>query len=516
MGSWMTTENGNRYAAFHAIKYAKDPIGNLRFKPPEPFNAGEALWDVSENPHIGCFQYGTNGGVGQEDCLILNVYVPESAINNEELLPVMTWIHGGALKTGASFYENYGPQMYMDREIVLVTINYRLGVFGFLSLGDEVVPGNAGFRDQSLALKWVNQNIKSFFGDPEMVTIFGESAGGDSVSYQIISPKSRGLFRRAIMQSGTVMSNWARPWKPDVSEFMRSKILEAVGCLSENALSCLMEKSAEELAEATHDITINPVVDKSFTSDPFVPSDANEILANGEFDTDLEIMIGTNKEDGMLMVLAPLRDSTLWQDWRNVWNTLGPATLLSIDDAEFITEEDTAKTQKIVEFYLGSVDNLNKEHEQQIMDMYTDATFLHGAYRTIKYFLDFNVPTYHYILTYAGQYSYSEFTNAGKHGVCHADDLLYLFNPVFGSAHDVTLTNEDEIKLREEMTSAWTNFAKYGDPTPPNANSNWNSWTPLDKSSPLSFWNISGVNSAMSYEPKIIDRMEFWDSLNLQ
>lgn len=207
-GSWMQTETGNRFAAFYGIKYAEDPVKNLRFKAPKPFQAPQGLWDVSQDPQISCVQIDKivqETPFGQEDCLVLNVYVPESAILNQDSLPVMAWIHGGALKLGAGYYQQYGPQIFMDKKIILVSINYRLGIFGFLSLGDEIVPGNAGFRDQNLALKWVHENIENFFGDPEKVTIFGQSAGGESVSYHLISPKSRGLFRRAIMQINVLL-----------------------------------------------------------------------------------------------------------------------------------------------------------------------------------------------------------------------------------------------------------------------------------------------------------------------
>ena len=104
----------------------------------------------------------------------------------------MVWIHGGALLNGANFFSNYGPNEFMKKDVILVSINYRLGAFGFLTLGDENVPGNMGLRDQNLAMQWVNQNIKQFGGDPDTVTIFGESAGALSVAYQIISPLSQG------------------------------------------------------------------------------------------------------------------------------------------------------------------------------------------------------------------------------------------------------------------------------------------------------------------------------------
>ena len=120
----------------------------------------------------------------------------------ENLIPVMVWFHGGGLTTGSGSPEEYGPKYWMDDgSVVLVSINYRLNVFGFFSLGNDEVPGNQGLRDQQLALSWIKDNIAGFGGDPELVTIFGQSAGSYSVYQQVLSPRARGLFKRAIGQS---------------------------------------------------------------------------------------------------------------------------------------------------------------------------------------------------------------------------------------------------------------------------------------------------------------------------
>ena len=518
MGSWIMTERGNRFAAFRGVKYAEDPVGELRFKDPKPFDAGNAIWDVSGNSKIACVQDpipnpDPNGGpFGQEDCLVLNIYVPESAITNQEALPVMAWIHGGGLFNGVNYYDDSGPQMYMDRDVVLVTINYRLNIFGFFSLGDEVVPGNAGLKDQSLALRWINSNINGFYGDPDMITIFGESAGGQSVGYHLISPMSRGLFRRAIMQSGTPLDSWATPLKPEFNKIHRDQVLEFLGCPIESALECLQGKEAVELLRSKP-LTNFAMVDSDFTSDPFLPLDAEELFKNGDFDTNLEILIGTNSDEGIMFVFDQLADPNKWQDFTDL-NVLTRTLFVNqIIYDDVIADDILAKVDKIIEFYIGSLDNINEDHKQEVFNMFTDSAFLYGSYKTVKYLLDFNVPVYQYILTFEGQYSYPDLLGIEKQGVCHGDDLVYIFNPSLGFYGNFTVTEPDSINLREEMTSAWTNFAKYGDPTPPNSEGNWRSWTPLDKSSPLSFWNISGADSAMADDTKIVERMKLWENL---
>ena len=519
-GSWIMTERGNRFAAFRGVKYAEDPVGELRFKAPKPFDADNAIWDVSGNSKIACLQedlssnLDPNGGLfGQEDCLVLNIYVPESAITNQEALPVMAWIHGGGLVYGVNYYDDSGPQMYMDRDVVLVTVNYRLSILGFFSLGDEIVPGNAGLKDQSLALKWINTNINGFYGNPDMITIFGESAGGQSVGYHIISPMSRGLFRRAIMQSGTPLDSWATPLKTEFNKIHRDQVLEFLGCPIESALECMQGKEAVELLRSIPLIN-SAVIDSDFTSEPFLPADAKELYSNGNFDTNLEILIGTNSDEGIMVVLDQLADPNKWQDLKNLtvltWYLFGNEVIYE----DMITDEFLNKADKLIEFYVGTLDNFNEDHKQEVFDMFTDSAFLYGSYKTVKYLLDSNVPVYQYILTFVGQYSQTDSLDIEKQGVCHGDDLIYIFNPSLGFYGNFTMTEPDSINLREEITSAWTNFAKYGDPTPPDSDGNWRSWTPLDKSSPLSFWNISGDDSAMEDDTKIVARMEFWENLS--
>ena len=199
----------HKYASFQGIRYAQAPINELRFKAPEPYLDKEGVYDVSMESSIMCPQMNMFYGElrGQEDCLFINIYVPENVIINlEKKLPVMVWIHGGGFTGGSNNFKLYGPQHFVEKDIVMVAINYRLGPLGFFSMGNEEVPGNAGMRDQALALSWIRDHIVNFGGDPNSVTIFGESAGGVSVALHLISPLSHGLFNRAIIQSGSALN----------------------------------------------------------------------------------------------------------------------------------------------------------------------------------------------------------------------------------------------------------------------------------------------------------------------
>ena len=177
------------FASFQGIRFAQPPVGNLRFMPPKALeDPSIGTVDVSGEAKIICVQDG--GKSGEEDCLLLNVYVPGNVYNDtsDTKYPVMVWIYGGGFTQGDNTFSTYGPQPYMDKDLVLVTINYRLGPFGFLSLGNSGVFGNAGLMDQNLALQWVQENIGNFGGDRDSVTIFGESAGSLSVALQVLNP----------------------------------------------------------------------------------------------------------------------------------------------------------------------------------------------------------------------------------------------------------------------------------------------------------------------------------------
>ncbi|KAK7083393.1 hypothetical protein SK128_020036, partial [Halocaridina rubra] len=171
------------FHSFESIPFAKPPVGALRFKDPEPADPWVGDLNATLAPPT-CPQFIV---VGDEDCLYLNVYTPVDSLNQTESLPVMVYIHGGAFYLGGSYFFR-GVQPLVQHNVIMVTINYRLGVLGFLSTEDAAAPGNQGLKDQTLALQWVHDNIAAFGGDPDKITIFGESAGSASVHYQLITP----------------------------------------------------------------------------------------------------------------------------------------------------------------------------------------------------------------------------------------------------------------------------------------------------------------------------------------
>ncbi|CAH1975197.1 unnamed protein product [Acanthoscelides obtectus] len=190
--SQKTAYKGNPYYSFRRIPYAEPPVGNRRFEPPTAKSKWNGTLDATKEGSQ-CVQ-SINPVLGSEDCLFINVYTPSLKQDN---IPVVVFIHGGGFSGGNSSYAAQPPDLFLDENVVFVMFNYRLGIFGFLSTEDLVAPGNNGLKDQVLALKWVQNNIHNFGGNPNAVTIFGQSAGAASVSYLMQSPSAKGkeLFR---------------------------------------------------------------------------------------------------------------------------------------------------------------------------------------------------------------------------------------------------------------------------------------------------------------------------------
>ncbi|ESO84915.1 hypothetical protein LOTGIDRAFT_85685, partial [Lottia gigantea] len=223
---------------FLGIPFAEPPVGELRFQKPVPHAKFTSTYDATEYG-LPCSQkifrsklsLMKNVNKTGEDCLHLNIFVPK--IVGNEKYPVMLFIYGGSFIHGASLaYDGGILASYGD--VIVVTINYRLGPFGFLSTGDEELPGNAGLWDQHLAIKWVKDNIASFGGDDSRITVFGESAGGSSVSFQTLYPGNKGLFQNAIAESGAASAFWATVPASDAFDNAK-KFAEKFDCDTSNS-----------------------------------------------------------------------------------------------------------------------------------------------------------------------------------------------------------------------------------------------------------------------------------------
>lgn len=290
-----TLYENKEYFSFRGIPYANAPINHLRFELPEKYSAWISVKDVLKTGS-DCIQINplnTSEIIGDEDCLFLNVYTPN--VDLIKKLPVMFFIHGGGYFESSSSELFYGPDFLIEENIVLVTINYRLGPLGFLSV-DEL-PKNVGLYDQLLALKWVNENIQSFGGDKNEITIFGESAGACSVHFLIMSPLSNTFFKRAIMQSGTALDAWAygdffhnqtkmmntfgavKGYNGDLISFLKN--IDAKKLIRETFLS----PSPTDPGERGYSLLFKPVIDGAFITDNSKP-----VL--DRFNNSIDVMLG--------------------------------------------------------------------------------------------------------------------------------------------------------------------------------------------------------------------------------
>lgn len=302
----------NNYFAFRGIPYAKPPVGELRFEKPEKPESWIEVLDTLETGNK-CFQYNEMGVLdGDEDCLVLNVYTPSLT---EKTLPVMFYIHGGGYYQGSSDEMFFGPDFLIDENIILVTINYRLGVFGFMSLGTEKYPGNLGLRDQIEALKWVNENIHKFGGDNKQITIFGHSAGSACTQFLSLSPLATNLFQRVISQSGSILSKWSyhnqnehhKQLLTDLSTKMGKSFNDEAGLISflksidkTQLLEKLSEKPKEDLGTRQLDLQFKPIIENKNWLNPFIVETPEEVLNNQRHEA-IDTMMGYTSDVSVLL-----------------------------------------------------------------------------------------------------------------------------------------------------------------------------------------------------------------------
>lgn len=239
LGSVLQSRFGINFNAFRGIPYAEPPIDDLRFKAPVPKRPWQGQHDGRTYGSM-CMQE-TRVAIS-EDCLFLNVFTRTlPSPSNPQLKPVIAFLHGGGFELGAG--DEYQPEYLMEREVVLVTINYRLGVFGFLAVETEDIPGNAAMKDQTLALKWIQNNIHLFGGDPTKVTLAGLSAGAHAATAHMLSPMSQGLFDKVIAMSGGMA--WQVKLKKNNIESARA-LSQKINCPTGNVnemVQCLKEVS---------------------------------------------------------------------------------------------------------------------------------------------------------------------------------------------------------------------------------------------------------------------------------
>jgi para-nitrobenzyl esterase len=437
---------------YKGIPFAAPPVGDLRWRAPQP----PAKWDgVRKAEQFGssCTQGGGagrggdkggkgGGGVtGSEDCLYLNIWT--AAQSASDRLPVMVWIHPGGYTSGSGASPGTDGELLAKKGVVLVTINYRLGVLGFFSHpeltkeSDRRASGNYAFMDQVAALQWIQKNIAAFGGDPRRVTVFGDSAGSSSISNLMASPQAKGMFQRASAQSGAWMGLSVSPMRKLAdAEQAGAKMAESLGAKS---LAELRAKPADEVLRGGRGG--GPVIDGYF-----LPEDPANIFAQGK-QNDVPLIVGSNKDEGTFFLQTVTADQWV-QRSRQKFGDMADAFLKLYPAA---SDEEANISQ-----YAAFRDEL-----AFVMRNWAGAQTKSGKSKVYAYYFTHEPPV-------AGGRASAPTVTLAREGATHGGEAPYIFGNLLGNRP----WNDLDRQVTEAMSSYWINFAATGDPNGKNL-PNW-------------------------------------------
>ncbi len=464
-GTW---ENG--IAVFRGIPYAEPPVGKLRFKPPVPRQRWEGIRDatrfreiVPQTDQSPIDALGLPEGVPQgDDCLNLNVWTPEPG---RASLPVLVWIHGGSFKWGAGSCPGYDGATFAREGIVTVTLNYRLGAAGFLYVGDRPGSGNFGLLDQIAALQWVQENIAAFGGDPARVTVAGESAGGFSIGQLLAAPAARGLFNRAIVQSGGTQLHI----KAEAASIIGAEVLRRLGVSPQDDDAFAAVTSAQLLAvqRAVEPEIFALVANSPVTLDllprlfvVFVPTYGTDVLPERALlpigrgvARDVNLMVGWNADE--TMVFYPTREAQQ-----------GMLKLIE-EAADFAFSPIGRSGVKVLERY--QVSRSGTDLADAVVPFVTDMLFGIPSIRLAETAQPHNPHTYMY-----------RFAWKGSMGAVHGLEIGFMFDSMEKARNVATALGAPNPPqaLARTMHGAWVNFIKTGSPQHPNL-PEWPAYDPI-------------------------------------
>ena len=468
---------------FIQIPYAQPPVGELRFQKPRPIEKWENVQGISNEQSTGCSQWyypipGTEEMKLDEDCLFLNIYVP-GGISTDRNLSVMVWIHGGGFVNGAG--TQYNPvKLAAKGDVIVVTINYRLGLLGFFTMNDPLAPGNYGLWDMIEALRWIQNNIAAFGGNPNSVTIFGQSAGAAAVSLLPLIPSNKGLFQRAISQSGMVF-NQAFSTRETEKKTM-DLLLERTDCKGQEdiarTLKCLREVPVENITNAITFMDMLIPLNLSIEAGGFLPSIDGELFKENmgypkSFDDDryklfrsIDFMSGTADGEGNVLFMSLTPEIQELYNF-NVTEKI-PARVLCEMNAPVYVDSAVGNvpelSQEICDFY--STTEGTDAQSNKVCEFYADYFFIVPSNTLLSIHAKDNTKTnsFQYLLTRKSPVLFFGDPPSWFKGAFHGDELPLLFDTsrIIPVSEETLQSLEKENELSETVIRYWTNFAKSG------------------------------------------------------
>lgn len=496
-----------KFFSFEGIPFAEPPLGELRFRAPVPVQPWKGIKDCVKCASKPLQLNPVNESIeGSEDCLYLNVYTKR--LHSEKPLPVMVFIPGGSFRVGGARRETLGPDYFMNEDVLLVTFNYRLCSLGFLSLADPSlsIPGNAGLKDQVLALKWVKQYISHFNGDPKNVTVFGSSAGAASAHLLMLSEQGRDLFKRAIAMSGCALNYWVNMPQTNMAyrlakfhgyngDNIDTNVLHFLNNLDPEKLvvHSLLNKEEER---KSYMFPFGPIVEPYVEEECVIPDHPFNMLKNA-WSNKISMMIGGTSFEGLLMYNVLKRNPDIMKTLFNE-----PALILP----EGVFNSNTAKESKIMGEQLLRLHFGEKEPNDHsilhYLDIYSYKIIWHDLHRTILARLSFALaPTLLYRFAFDSpdfNVSHKQYSDDKVQGAAHGDDLYYLFH---SSESRKLYPNSAEYKTIKRMISMWTAYANTGDPDSETTD-------PIIWDAVTKYYNLRAVNIGLQLEFKTIPEAE--------
>ncbi|KAH8359512.1 hypothetical protein KR093_007350 [Drosophila rubida] len=463
-------DNGDYYS-FESIPYAEPPVGELRFRPPQPYTRQwKEIFNATQEPVL-CMQWSQFNDqedklAGSEDCLVVSIYRPKQP--SRKSFPVLVNLHGGAFMFGGA--PPYGHMEIMaSGNAMLVKINYRVGPLGFLSTGDAHLPGNMGLKDQRLALQWIKQHIAGFGGEPENILVTGHSAGGASVHLHMLKPDFKDLAKVAVSISGNALNPWVFQGGAARRAFEVGRL---VGCglstSSKELKECLQAKQASDLVRAIKHLFVfeytpfslfGPVVEPADAEDAFITQHPMEIIKSGRF-SQVPWLTSYTQEDGgynaALLMAKQCNGLELIDELNSRWLELAPNFLFYRDSFKTIAEMDNY-SKLLRQQYLGNR-SFSVESYLDVQRMFTDVLFKNDTQVAIDLHRQHGQsPVYGFVYdnpadTGVGQWLAKR--NDIFFGTVHGDDYFLMFG------NRLRVPRSDETVISRQLIEMLVEFAQ--------------------------------------------------------